>query len=75
MLLYYFALHTKRATSGYDVKLFLGVVMIGLFPCNQWYGKCQKLGRESHCSEGFSSCSWYGNRTVVACGGWLKSYR
>ena len=36
--------------------------------------KCQKLGKESHCSEGFSSCSWNGNRAAVVRGGWLKGY-
>ena len=57
------------------MQLFLGVVMIGLFPCNQWYVKYKNMGKESHCSERFSSCSWNGNRDEVVCGGWLKSYR
>ena len=75
MWLYYFALHKECSASGDDVELFLDVVMIGLFPCNQWYVKCQKLGKESRCSEVFSSCSWNGNGAAVVCRGWIKSYR
>ena len=72
--LYYFAFHTKLSASGYDVELLVAVVMIGLFPCNQWCVKCQKLGKESRCSEAYSSCRWNGNRAVVVGRSWLISY-
>lgn len=57
MWLYYFALYKEHSLSRYDVELFLDLVMIGLFSCNQWYVKCHKLDKESRCSENFSSCS------------------
>ena len=41
----FFALHTERSASWYDVELFLVVVIIGLFQCNQWYVKSQKLAK------------------------------
>ena len=50
MWLYFLALDTERSASGYDVELFLVVVMIGLFPYNLRYVKEQRLGKES---EGF----------------------
>ena len=56
------------------MELFLGVVIISLFSCNQKYVKCQKLGKESRCSEGFSSYSWNGNRAAVVRGGWSKGW-
>ena len=56
------------------MELFLAVVMIGLFPCNQWCVKCQKLGKEYRYSEAFTSCRWNGNRAVVVGRSWLISY-
>ena len=66
-------LHSTRNAQLVDMMWCYFWVWLWLVYFHATNGMCQKLGKESRCSEGFSSCSWNGN--IVVCGGWLKSYR